>query len=444
MKGQQTLRPSFLKAHGKKAAVILALAVIAGGAVFFRNLSPTGEAPKPGGKNFGGNRPQPVSVAEARIGDMPIWVQALGTAVPRRLVTVRSRVDGELVKLHFSEGDLVKQGQAIADIDPRPFQVQLMQAKGQLARDAALLKNAEVDFERYKDLWAKDSIARQQLDTQEALVRQYKGTVEADRGQVESAQLQLSYAHITAPVSGRIGLRQVDPGNQVHASDANGLAVIAQVQPMDVVFALPESYLRAVQQRLAAGDTPIVVEAWDREQKNRIAAGRLLTLDNVVDTATGTVKLKAEFANDDGALFPNQFVNARLLLGVRKEATIIPGAAILRGAKGAFVYVVDGEGTVSTVPVTPGPADGDLVAVEGTLPAGSRVVTDGADKLRDGARVEVISAEARAAADQKAGGGRGKRREGGATGEGGERRPEGAGKPDHARRAEGGPPPAAN
>ncbi len=370
------------------------------------------------GRDFGG-RPQPVSVAEVKTGDMPIWLTALGTAVPRNLVTVRSRVDGELIKLHFREGQMVRQGDLLAEIDPRPFQVQLLQAEGQMAKDAALLQNAQVDLGRYKDLWAQDSIARQQLDTQEALVRQYQGTVEADRGQVENAKLQLVYARITAPVSGRIGLRQVDPGNQVHAADTNGIAVIAQLQPMTMVFAVPETYLPAIGRRLAANEE-VAVEAWDQELKNRLTSGRLLTTDNLVDTATGTIKLKAEFANQDNVLFPNQFANVRLLLGTRQGATIVPGSAILRGAKGTFVYAVDAEGAVAAVPVTPGPEDKGLVAVDGPLKAGTRVVTDGTDKLRDGAKVEVIVPGAPPAAGERKPGMHGKRPGGGP------RRPEGA------------------
>jgi multidrug efflux system membrane fusion protein len=407
----------------------LPVLLIAGGAYYYFAGQPQADA---AGKGKGAGRLQPVSVADVKVADVPIWITALGTAVPRNLVTVHTRVDGELMKLHFREGQMVKQGEVLAEIDPRPFEVQLMQANGQLARDTALLQNARVDLERYKDLWAKDSIAKQQLDTQDALVRQYEGTVENDRGTVESAKLQLTYARVTAPAGGRIGLRQVDPGNQVHASDANGLVVIAQLQPMTVVFSMPETYLPAINRRVAASE-PIVVEAWDREQKNRLAAGRLLTTDNLVDTTTGTIKMKAEFANSDNILFPNQFANVRLLLGVREKATVVPGAAILRGSKGPFVYTVDGEGTVTAVPITPGPEDAGLVAVEGPLKSGDRVVADGADKLRDGAKVEVITAEARAkpADGAKKPGTGGKRPGGGAPG----------GRPP---RAEGAPAPAAN
>jgi multidrug efflux system membrane fusion protein len=304
---------------------------------------------------------------------------------------------------------MVKQGALLAEVDPRPFQAQLDQANGQLARDSALLDNARADLARYRDLWAKDSVARQQLDTQDALVRQYQGTVENDRAQVASAKLQLDYARVTAPVSGRVGLRQVDPGNQVHASDANGIVVIAQIQPMTVVFAVPESVLPALNSRSGEGGR-IVVEAWDREQKNRLAAGTLLSTDNLIDTATGTIKLKAEFANADAALFANQFVNARLLLGVRRDALVVPGAAVLQGSRGTFVYAVDQDGKVAAVNITPGPVDGGLTAIDGPLQPGSRVVTDGTDKLRDGAKVEIIE-------PGKAAGMRGKGGKGGGRGE---------------------------
>ena len=375
-----------------------------------------------GARVRGQGSPQPVSVATVAVRDVPLWLDAIGSAVPRNLVTIRTRVDGELLRVHFTEGQTVKAGQLLAEIDPRPFQAQLNQALGQLARDEAQLQNARLDLERYRDLWAKDSVPKQQLDTQEALVRQYQGTVENDRGLVEDARLQLSYTRISAPITGRIGLRQVDPGNQVHAADTNGLAAVAQMQPMTVVFAVAEAHLPAINERLAGGDAP-TVEAWDRERSNRLATGRLLTTDNQIDPTTGTIKLKAEFANDNDRLFPNQFVNARLLLGVRKDAVVVPGAAIQRGSRGAFVFTVDGEGAVKTVAVTPGPADGELVAVDGPLKPGERVVTDGADKLREGAKVTVIAPEQRQApSGEGAPGGHRRRSGGGAAGE----RPQGA------------------
>ncbi len=392
---------SFL-ARNKGVAILALLLAVGGGYYWTHRSAPAPDAGAANGARGGaggGNRPQPVSVAVVQRADVPIWVSAVGTAVPRNLVTVRTRVDGQLMRVHFREGQMVKQGQLLAEVDPRPFQAQLDQANGQLARDAALLDNARLDLARYRDLWAKDSISRQQLDTQDALVRQYQGSVENDKAQVASARLQLEYASTIAPVSGRIGLRQVDPGNQIHAADANGIASIAQVQPMTVVFAIPESFLPGINQNRGE----LVVEAWDREQKIRLARGRLLSTDNQIDTSTDTIKLKAEFSNQDGVLFPNQFVNTRLLIGTRKDALVIPGAALLQGARGPFVYVADQDGKVASVQVTPGPVDGDRIAVDGPLQPGNRVVTDGTDKLRDGARVEIIDAATRARAAGGAG-----------------------------------------
>lgn len=397
-------------------ALAIAAIVIAGGAIWW--LTQPGETPaeNPRSGRAGANRTQPVSVAEVRQTAMPQWLQAIGTVVARNQVTVRSRVDGELLRIAFKEGQMVKAGELLAEIDSRPFQVQVAQASGQLARDQALLQNAELDLKRYRELWAKDSIARQQVDTQEALVRQYQGTVEVNKGQLENARLQLAYARITAPISGRVGLRQVDPGNLVRAGDANGIVTIAQLQPISIVFAVPESHIVTINQRLGAGEA-LRVEAWDREQKNLLATGQLLTTDNQIDTATGTIKLKAELPNQDSRLFPNQFVNARLLLGTQENATVVPVAAVQRGAQGAFVYVVDAESTVRMVQVRPGTSDGKITAVEGELKPGDRVVTDGTDRLRPGAKVEVIAADARAAAMAPPGG-RGERggNRGGAAG----------------------------
>ncbi|MDR2000481.1 MAG: MdtA/MuxA family multidrug efflux RND transporter periplasmic adaptor subunit [Zoogloeaceae bacterium] len=384
--------------------LVLLLALIAAG-VFYTRAGGSGsgspEAAKAGGRGAGG--PLPITVSEVTLKDMPVWLPGIGTAVPRNLATVRVRVDGLLLGIHFTEGQMVKAGQLLAEIDPAPFEAQLAQANGQLARDTAQLNNARLDLERYRDLWAKDSIAKQQLDTQEALVRQYEGTVENGRGAVATAKLQLDYTRVIAPVSGRIGLRQVDPGNQVHASDANGIASIAQIQPMTVIFAVPETQVPRINRRLAGGEL-LVVEAWDREQKNLLAKGRLLTTDNQIDPATGTIKLKAEFANADSQLFPNQFVNARLLLGTQQEAIVVPAAAVLRGSQGSFVYTVDAENTVKSVPVKSGIADGSLMSVEGALKAGDRVVLDGSDNLRDGAKVEVITVEQRQQAQAPAAG----------------------------------------
>lgn len=371
----------------------------------------------PGGPGMNG-RPTPVQAKAVRSGELRVFLTALGTVTPVNSVTVRSRVDGELLKFHFQEGQMVKAGALLAEIDPRAYQVQQTQAEGQLAKDQALLANARIDLARYQTLLEQDSIAKQQVDTQAALVRQYAGTVKSDEGQVANARLQLSYTRITAPVSGRVGLRQVTPGNIVHASDATGLVIINQIQPIQALFALPEDNLPAVQKALRSGST-VLVEAWDRAQKNKLATGRLLTLDNQIDTTTGTVKLKAEFANDgkDGTeeLFPNQFVNIRLLAETRPDALLLPTAAVLRGSQGTFVFIVRDDGTVTPRPVKLGPVDGEVVAVESGLTAGDKVVVDGTDRLRDGAKVEVVEPTIPAA--KKSGGPRkGEQRRGGPGG----------------------------
>jgi multidrug efflux system membrane fusion protein len=360
------------------------------------------------------SRPTPVLAAPARKGSIDVYVNALGTATPRNLVTVKPRVDGQLMRVAFTEGQIVKAGDLLAEIDPRPFEVQLTQASGQMAKDQALLKNAQVDLERYKTLLAQDSISKQQVDTQEALVRQYVGTVQADQGAIDSAKLQLSYARVTAPLGGRVGLRQVDPGNVVHASDVNGIAIIAQVQPISVIFPIPEDNLPRVLKRLRDNE-PTVVEAWDRDNKNKLATGKLLTADNQIDTATGTVKMKAEFTNETFALFPNQFVNVRMLVQTLPDATLIPTAAIQRGAPGTFVYVVKDDQTVAVTPVKLGPAQGEVTSIASGLAPGALVVVDGTDKLREGAKVEVITRDAQAVKPAAAGP-RGPRGEKGAGG----------------------------
>ncbi len=299
-----------------------------------------------GARGSGGERAIPVTVAAAARADVPVVLDALGTVTSLRTVTVRSRVDGQLLRVNFREGQTVKAGEVLAEIDPRPFQVQLEQAQGQLARDRALLENARLDLERYRTLVAQDAASAQQLDTQQALVRQYEGAVKTDQGQVDNARLQLAYARITAPFSGRLGLRLVDPGNLVRAGDANGLVTITQVQPIGVTFALPEKDLAPVLARYREGK-PMTVQALDRDQRQVLASGRLTTLDNQIDLATGTLKMKAEFANADGALFPNQFVNARLRIDLLAGATVVPTAAVQRGAPGTYVYLLQPDGTVA-------------------------------------------------------------------------------------------------
>lgn len=343
--------------------------------------------------------PVAVSVASVTQGDMPIFLEGLGTVTPLRTVTLHSRVDGELVRVAFSEGQQVKQGDVLAEIDPRAFQVQLQQAQGQLLHDEALLKNAEIDLARYRTLLEQDSIAAQQVATQEALVKQYRGTVEVDRAQVENAKLQLSYTKITSPLSGRVGLRLVDQGNLVHANDSNGLVVITQLQPITVVFTLPEDRVQAVMQRWHVAGM-LQIEAYDRAGQQKLAGGKLLALDNQIDPTTGTFKLKAQFDNTDKALFPNQFVNIKMKLDSLPAATLVPTAAIQQGAAGSFVYVVKDDNTVSVSAVKLGPGLAETVSVLEGLTPGQQVVIDGADKLREGGRVKVIPAEGRPAANE--------------------------------------------
>ncbi|MFZ1811605.1 MAG: MdtA/MuxA family multidrug efflux RND transporter periplasmic adaptor subunit [Candidatus Nitrotoga sp.] len=342
-----------------------------------------------GGKD-GASRPVPVAVAIARTGDIDVVINALGTVTARNTVTVKPRVDGQIVRVAFREGQVVKIGDLLAEIDPRSFQSQLDQANGQLMRDQALLANARLDQARYRGLLAKDSIAKQQVDAQEALVRQYEGVVQTDRALVDNAKLQLAFTHVTAPIAGRLGLRLVDTGNMVRATDTGGLVVITQTQPITVIFSIPSDNLTAVLSKLQANQQ-LVVEAWDRDDKNKLAIGTLLTIDNQIDATTGTVKLKAEFTNADNALFPNQFVNIHLHIETRHGVTLIPTSASQRGTQGTFFYVVDENKTVNLRPVVLGPISGNIVAVEKGLVPGEKVVIDGADKLRQGAKVEINS-----------------------------------------------------
>lgn len=517
---------------------------LAGGGWYYWNSSSSPEAQSgPGGPGGPGGRPNPVVVEAATTEDFPVRLSAIGTVVPRTVVTVRSRVDGTLNKVNFQEGQNVRAGELLAEIDPRPYEVALTQVLGQLGKDEALLANARADLARYEGLARLDAIPSQQLDTQRALVRQYEAAVRVDQGAVDNARLQLSYTRITAPADGRAGLRQVDPGNLVRSSDANGIVVITQVQPVTVVFPIPEADLSKLLTRLgmqskreggraagragAHGDKPgeasgghgehrrsaeagdgaprrphaegdgaraggaspegrgeqaggarpsgergaraagehraadgtrgerpagaslarregrggeagaagheagrgarpagerqesagklggsaLVVEAWDRDGKVLLATGELLTVDNQLDVTTGTVKVKAIFANKDGLLFPNQFVNIRLVVNELKDAVVIPSAAVQRGAKGAFVWLLKDDKTVAMRPIEVGAADGDRIPVLNGLAAGEQVAVDGFDRLREGAKVEVVSRESRAVKEGP-GGKRGGRRGG--------------------------------
>lgn len=348
----------------------------------------------PGGPNAMPRSPVVVNTVARR--DMDVVLNGLGNVTPMANVTVRAQVSGPLLKVLFKEGQMVKAGDVLAEIDPRPFQATLDQAVGQLARDQALLQNARLDQQRYKTLLSQDSISKQQVDTQDALVRQYEGTVKTDQGNVDNARLQLGYTRIVAPTSGRIGLRQVDPGNIVSTSDTNGIALITQIQPITVLYTIPEDNLPSVLKKLNAGEK-LQVQAWDRQMRNQLAEGTLLTTDNQIDTTTGTVKLKAVFQNTDGMLFPNQFVNVRTRVDTMEDATVIPVAAIQRGQQGTFVYVVGDDSAVKVQVVTLGPSDGSRTAVLKGLEPGQRVVVDGADRLKEGMVVEAVDPAARAA-----------------------------------------------
>jgi membrane fusion protein, multidrug efflux system len=394
---------------------LVALAAVAVvGTIAYQRFAetPAAPAPAPSGRPGGGGPAGPVPVVAASAGnaDIDAYLNGIGTATPLRTVVVKSRVTGQLLRVLFEEGQLVKEGQLLAEIDPRPFQVQLAQAEGQMARDQALLENARLDLERYRTLFEQDSIAKQQVDTQAALVRQYEGAVKVDQSAIDNARLQLVYARITAPIAGRAGLRQLDSGNMVTGNETTGLVVIAQLQPITVVFSVPQDNVAAVMTRVQSGDK-LPVEAWDRELKAKLATGVLASVDNVVDPATGTVKLRAQFANDDNALFPNQFVNVRMKLDTLRDAIVIPAAAVQRGAQGFFVYVVRPDQTVTVRTVKPGTVDGQRIAISEGLAPGDLVVIDGMDRLREGARVEVTQRpEFKPPADGQGRSGKGTRR----------------------------------
>ena len=330
----------------------------------------------------------PVVAVETKKADFNVYLTGLGSVTPVNTVTVRTRVDGQLIEVLFREGQIINGGELLARIDPRPFEAQLTQAEGQVARDVAQLKNAQLDLERYRMLWEQDSVSKQVLDTQEALVRQLEGTVKADQGQIDSAKLQLVYCQILSPISGRVGLRLVDPGNIVHVTDTNGLVVITQLQPITVIFPIPEDSLPRVLAKLKA-DVQMPVEVYDRDMKQRLATGFLLTVDNQIDPNTGTVRLKAVFPNEKNELFPNQFVNARLLVDVVRGVTVIPAPAIQRGSQGTFVYVVKADRAATVRAITVGEIQGGEVSVKTGLSPGELVVVDGADRLREGTRVEL-------------------------------------------------------
>ncbi|MDN7999042.1 MdtA/MuxA family multidrug efflux RND transporter periplasmic adaptor subunit [Burkholderia multivorans] len=341
-----------------------------------------------GGPAAMANVPQPVQVAAATRGEMPVVLSALGTVTPLANVTVKTQLSGYLQSVAFKEGQIVKKGDLLAQIDPRPYQVALENAEGTLARDQALLATARLDLKRYRTLLSQDSIASQTVDTQASLVKQYEGTVKTDQAAVDSAKLNLTYARITAPVSGRVGLRQVDPGNYVTPGDSNGIVVITQLQPMSVIFTTSEDNLPQILKQVNAGQK-LSVTAYNRNNTIPLETGSLETLDNQIDTSTGTVKLRATFDNKEGLLFPNQFVNTRLLVDVIRDATIVPTSAVLTGSIGQFVYIVKPDNTVTVRKVKVGPVDGERTSIVDGVAVGERVVTDGSDRLREGAKISI-------------------------------------------------------
>jgi membrane fusion protein, multidrug efflux system len=381
--------PPSKKSYGWVWVIVLCLA---GGAAYFyypKFFPGTTEAGSPGskGNDKGGGRAIPVVAALSRQGDMPVYLNGLGSVTAFNTVTVRSRVDGQIIKIAFTEGQLVKEGDLLIEIDPRPFQVMLEAAEAQKARDQAMLQNAMLDRERYKVLFGQEAIPKQTYDTQLATVAQIEATIKSDQSAIDNAKLQLVYSKITSPLTGRIGLRLVDQGNIVHATDTNGLVVITQLQPIAVIFNIAEDSLPAVRKKMQSGT--LRIDAYDRDLKKRLAQGHLLTIDNQIDQSTGTVKFKGQFENEDNSLFPNQFVNARLLLDMRHNTVIIPTAAIQRSPQSTFVYVVKPDNTAEVRTVVSTLSEGDDAAVDSGLEPGESVVIDGVDKLQQGTKVSM-------------------------------------------------------
>lgn len=363
------------------AGIVLAVVAL----YFLLRSHPSSPASPPGA----GRGPViPVTAATAHTGDIGVYYTGLGAVTPLYTVTVKSRVDGQLMKIRYKEGQTVRQGEPLVEIDPRPFEVQLTQAQGQLIKDQAALQNARIDLARYQELIKRNAVAEQQLATQQATVTQDEGAVKTDQGQIDSAKLNLVYCHITSPITGRVGLRLVDPGNIVHAADTNGLMVIAQIEPISVIFTISEDQLPPVIKRFRAGER-LQVDAYDRDLKNKLSQGKLLTMDNQIDQTTGTLKLRAIFDNKDGALFPNQFVNARLLVEEKHGVTLVPTAAIQRNSQRTFVYLVKPDQTVTVRTITLGTTEGDEAEVVSGLVPGDVAVTTGVDKLQEGSKVNA-------------------------------------------------------
>lgn len=382
-------RASFIK----PAITLLVLAgLVYGGWFWYKKTAPAPGEEAGGGGRRGAGGPTTVAAEAAREMDFEEWTTVSGTVTPLDVVTVRSRVDGQLMELHFTEGAMVKEGDLLAQIDPRPYQVLLDQANGQKSRDEALLQNAKADQDRYEKLLKQDSIARQQVDSQVSLVNQYKAAIASDTAAVAAAQLQLDFTKITAPLSGRVGLRQVDPGNQIHSSDANGLVSITRMDPMGLVFSVPQDLVSTLVGYLTAG-TEVPVEALAADLKTVLTKGKLRTSDNEIDTTSGTLKLKAEFPNQESRLFPNQFVNVRIRVRTNPKSVVVPAVAVQESSRGRFVYVVNPDNTVTFTLVESGATYREVTRIVKGLKPGDKVVTAGLDRLRDGSTV-VLAAPA--------------------------------------------------
>jgi multidrug efflux system membrane fusion protein len=430
------VRPARPKRTLRTVGVIIAGIVILLGVVWWMNRGEEQNAreranrPRGGGRRGGGGGmfgPMPVRVQSAARGDLNLYLNALGTVTPLANVTIRTQVSGQLMQVNFQEGQIVNRGDLLAVIDTRPYAVALEQAQGQLLQAQAQLTEAQADLSRYLTLAQQDSISKQQVDAERALVSQDQGLVKTDQAAVDNANLNLTYCHITAPITGRVGLRQVDAGNYITVSDSNGLVVLAQIKPISVIFTLPEDNIPAVAARLKSGAN-IPVTVYDRNQTKQLASGKLSTIDNEVDTTTGTIKLRALFSNEEENLFANQFVNVRMLLDVDRDALVIPTSSIELGQQGPFVYVVGPDDIVSAHNVTLGPTEGERVAVLSGIAEGDRVVIDGADKLKDGVEVSVQAAAPDLTVPNAPVAGRRRRGEGGGPGgPGGPRRERPAG-----------------
>jgi multidrug efflux system membrane fusion protein len=382
--GRAPMRPIRPRSRRRRLVWILIFVLILAGVAWIV-LRPHEQA-QPTGRRGSNTGAVPVVSATVQKGDIQVLLDGLGTVTSLATVTVRTQINGQLMELAFQEGQLVKKGDFLAQIDPRPYQVALEQAEGQLVHDQGLLKEAETDLARYQLLSRQDSIARQQFEDQVYVVKQYEGSVKSDQALIDSAKLNLAYCHIVSPVDGRVGIRQVDVGNYVQTSDANGIVVLTQLQPISVLFTLPEDSIPAVMKRLHSGPAPAVT-IYDRAENNQLAVGTLVAVDTQINTSTGTVNLRAQFDNKDGSLFPNQFVNAELLVDTLHDVVVAPSSAIQRGAPGTFVYLIKPDNTVTVRVVKLGPTEGERVAVNSGLESGDKVVVDGADKLREGSKV---------------------------------------------------------